>query len=503
MALRKLRRFAREGVPEELDLDGTIEGTARNAGWLDLRLQPERRNRVKVLLFLDVGGSMDPHVQVCEELFSAAKSEFRHLEHFYFHNCVYDFVWRDNARRRNERVATLELLRTYGPDWRVIFVGDAAMSPYELAQQGGSVEYTNDEPGLAWLDRLVRALAPHDLVEPGAVARVGVHALDADDPAGAGTEDVPADARRHRARDRRAAALIAPHGLATSRRPRATARALGEGDAGVAQWSRIGGNELSSVVVACHRRDTLLRQDRGHAARRHAGCRGRRAAGDRTAGTVRVPDVIATGVAEGAAFLAVEWLTIVDGGRDAALGRALAALHASRPSATAGIGTTRSARRRRPTAGATTGRRSSATAAFSPQLELAARTAIAASCSATAGSCSASFPRSSTGHPPATSLLHGDLWSGNAGQLASGEPVIFDPAVYYGDRETDLAMTELFGGFDADFYAAYREAWPLPAGYEHRRTLYNLYHVLNHLNLFGGAYLAQAEAMIGRLLTEL
>jgi uncharacterized protein with von Willebrand factor type A (vWA) domain len=154
IALRKLRRFAREGVPEELDLDGTIEGTARNAGWLDLKLQPERRNRVKVLLFLDVGGSMDPHVQVCEELFSAAKSEFRHLEHFYFHNCVYDHVWRDNARRKNERFGTLELIRTYGPDWRVIFVGDAAMSPYELTQIDGSVEYRNLEPGLKWLGRL-------------------------------------------------------------------------------------------------------------------------------------------------------------------------------------------------------------------------------------------------------------------------------------------------------------------------------------------------------------
>jgi uncharacterized protein with von Willebrand factor type A (vWA) domain len=154
LALRKLRRFAREGVPEELDLDGTIEGTARNAGWLDLRLQPERRNRVKVLLFLDVGGSMDPHVRACEELFSAAKSEFRHLEYFYFHNCIYDHLWRDNARRRNERISTLELIRTYGPDWRIIVVGDAAMSPYELVQEGGSVEYANDEPGIVWLTRL-------------------------------------------------------------------------------------------------------------------------------------------------------------------------------------------------------------------------------------------------------------------------------------------------------------------------------------------------------------
>jgi uncharacterized protein with von Willebrand factor type A (vWA) domain len=157
IALRRLRRFAREGVPEELDLDATIAGTARNAGWLDLHLVPERRNRVKVLLFLDVGGSMDPHIPVCEELFSAARSEFRHLESFYFHNCVYDHVWRDNARRRNERVATFDILHKHGPDWRLVFVGDAAMSPYELVQTGGSVEYSNDEPGIVWLKRLIDA----------------------------------------------------------------------------------------------------------------------------------------------------------------------------------------------------------------------------------------------------------------------------------------------------------------------------------------------------------
>ena len=154
IALRRLRRFAREGVPEELDMPGTIEGTAKNAGWLDLHLVPERRNRVKVLLFLDVGGSMDPHVRTCEELFSAAKGEFRHLEYFYFHNCVYDYVWRDNRRRRNERFATFDILHKYGSDWRLIFVGDAAMSPYELMQAGGSVEYINDEPGILWLKRL-------------------------------------------------------------------------------------------------------------------------------------------------------------------------------------------------------------------------------------------------------------------------------------------------------------------------------------------------------------
>jgi uncharacterized protein with von Willebrand factor type A (vWA) domain len=154
VALRRLRRFGREGVPEELDLDGTIAGTARNAGWLELHMQPERRNRVKVLLLLDVGGSMDPHVTLCEELFSAARSEFRHLETFYFHNCIYDHLWRDNARLRQQRAPTLELLHRYGPDWKVIIVGDAAMSPYELVQAGGSVEYANDEPGTAWLARI-------------------------------------------------------------------------------------------------------------------------------------------------------------------------------------------------------------------------------------------------------------------------------------------------------------------------------------------------------------
>jgi hypothetical protein len=157
IALRRLRRFARQGIPEEFDLDTTIERTARNAGWLDVQLRPERRNRIKVLLFLDVGGSMDPHVQVCEELFSAARSEFRHLEYFYFHNCIYDHVWRENARRRNERIATFDLLHKYGRDWKLIFVGDAAMSPYELVQPGGSVEYANDEPGVVWLKRLIAA----------------------------------------------------------------------------------------------------------------------------------------------------------------------------------------------------------------------------------------------------------------------------------------------------------------------------------------------------------
>jgi hypothetical protein len=156
MALRRLRRFAREGAPEVLDLDGTIRSTAKNAGWLDLRMVPKLHNAVKVLLFLDVGGTMDDHVQVVEELFSAAKSEFKNLEHFYFHNCVYESVWRDN-RRRQDRVPTVEVLRKYGRDYKLILVGDAAMSPYELEQAGGSVEHWNDEPGRAWLERLLRA----------------------------------------------------------------------------------------------------------------------------------------------------------------------------------------------------------------------------------------------------------------------------------------------------------------------------------------------------------
>jgi hypothetical protein len=173
------------------DLDGTIEGTARNAGWLDLTLQPERRNRVKVLLFLDVGGSMDPHVEVCEQLFSAAKSEFRHLEHFYFHNCIYDHVWRDNLRRRTERVSTLELIRTYGPDWRVVIVGDAAMSPYELLEVAGSVEYNNDEPGLAWLGRLFEHFRHRIWFNPS-LARGSTRGRRRS--CGRWAEDVPADA---------------------------------------------------------------------------------------------------------------------------------------------------------------------------------------------------------------------------------------------------------------------------------------------------------------------
>jgi len=154
VALRRLRKFARQGAADELDLGGTIDATARNAGWLDLKLRPERRNTIKVLLLLDVGGSMDDHVRVCEELFSAARSEFRHLEYFYFHNFIYEGLWKDNRRRHTERTSTLKMLRTFNADYRVIFVGDATMSPYEIVQPGGSVEHWNEEAGSAWMQRI-------------------------------------------------------------------------------------------------------------------------------------------------------------------------------------------------------------------------------------------------------------------------------------------------------------------------------------------------------------
>jgi len=155
VALRRLRRFAREGAAEVLDLEDTVRSTARNAGWLDLKLVPERHNAVKVLLFLDVGGSMDDHIRVVEELFSAARGEFKHLEYFYFHNFVYESVWKDNRRRFDERLRMLDLMHKFGHDYTLIFVGDATMSPYEILLAGGSVEHNNDEPGAAWLQRLL------------------------------------------------------------------------------------------------------------------------------------------------------------------------------------------------------------------------------------------------------------------------------------------------------------------------------------------------------------
>ncbi|MBD3765180.1 MAG: VWA domain-containing protein [Rhodobacterales bacterium] len=165
VALRRLRRWAREGAAQELDLDGTIRATA-DQGWLDVRTRPERQNAVKVLLFLDVGGSMDPHVRVMEELFSAARSEFRHLEPWYFHNCLYEGVWRDNRRRWTEQVDTWHLLRSHGPDWRAIFVGDANMSPYELTHPGGANEHWNAETGQVWLARAASHWPRHLWINP-------------------------------------------------------------------------------------------------------------------------------------------------------------------------------------------------------------------------------------------------------------------------------------------------------------------------------------------------
>lgn len=156
VALKRLRRWVREGAAEELDLNGTIRSTAEN-GYLDVKTRPERHNAVKVLLFLDVGGSMDDHVKVVEELFSAARSELKHLEYYYFHNCLYEGVWKDNVRRHSEVIPTFDVLHKYGPDYKVIFVGDAAMSPYEIVYRGGAVEHWNDEPGEIWLRRVLDA----------------------------------------------------------------------------------------------------------------------------------------------------------------------------------------------------------------------------------------------------------------------------------------------------------------------------------------------------------
>jgi uncharacterized protein with von Willebrand factor type A (vWA) domain len=157
LALRRLRRFARDGAPNELDLDGTITATAKQAGWLDVQMVPERRNAVKVLLFLDVGGSMDDHVKLCAELFSAARTEFKRLEHYYFHNCLYETLWRDNRRRHERRTPTWQVLRTYPPDYKLIFVGDAAMSPYEISHAGAAVEHWNEEAGETWMRRALAA----------------------------------------------------------------------------------------------------------------------------------------------------------------------------------------------------------------------------------------------------------------------------------------------------------------------------------------------------------
>ncbi len=166
VALRRLRRFAREGSAEELDLDGTIHKTAANAGFLDILMRPERHNNVKVLLLMDVGGTMDDHIARVEELFSAAKAEFKHLEFYYFHNCVYDFMWRNNKRRYAEKFETWDIIRKYNKDYKLIFIGDATMSPYEIVQPGSSVEYNNEEAGAEWLQRLLHAFPKYAWINP-------------------------------------------------------------------------------------------------------------------------------------------------------------------------------------------------------------------------------------------------------------------------------------------------------------------------------------------------
>lgn len=166
VALRRLRKFAREGSAEELDLPDTIRSTAANAGWLDIKMVPERHNNVKVLLLMDVGGTMDEHIVRVEEMFSAAKAEFKHLEFYYFHNCVYDYMWKNNKRRFSEKFATWDILRKYNKDYKLIFIGDATMSPYEILQPGGSVEYNNEEPGAEWLQRLTNTFPRFAWINP-------------------------------------------------------------------------------------------------------------------------------------------------------------------------------------------------------------------------------------------------------------------------------------------------------------------------------------------------
>ncbi len=166
VALRRLRKFARQGNVEELDLDDTIRSTAANAGWLDIKMIPERHNNVKVLLLMDVGGTMDDHIHRVEEMFSAVKAEFKHLEFYYFHNCVYDYMWKNNRRRFAEKFPTWDIIRKYNKDYKLIFVGDATMSPYEILQPGGSVEYQNEEAGSQWLQRLTNAFPKFVWINP-------------------------------------------------------------------------------------------------------------------------------------------------------------------------------------------------------------------------------------------------------------------------------------------------------------------------------------------------
>ena len=173
VALRRLRKFAREGAADQLDLNDTIDKTARNGGMLDIRMVPERHNAVKVLLCLDIGGSMDDHVRICEETFSAARSEFKHLEYFYFHNFIYESLWKDNRRRHSEKTSTLDLMHKYASDYKLIFVGDATMSPYEIVYAGGSVEHWNEEPGAVWMKRLLNTYPKAIWLNPEPKSRWG------------------------------------------------------------------------------------------------------------------------------------------------------------------------------------------------------------------------------------------------------------------------------------------------------------------------------------------
>ena len=297
---------------------------------------------------------------------------------------------------------------------------------------------------------------------------------------------VPEPTRELRWRDAAAAAISAAAGLPTAS----------------AAWSRRGGSSFHETWRLDVGSDAFFVKinDRGFATMLDAEADGLRTLD--AANAVRVPAPVACGVAGECAYLALEWLDFGRGGRDAALGSALARLHRTVAPRFGGP--------RANTIGTTTQDNAWTEdwAAFfrdrriAPQLALAAANGHSGTLQRDGERLLAAIPALLVGHVPTPSLLHGDLWSGNAARLANGEPVVFDPAVYYGDREADLAMTELFGGFGDDFYEAYRDAWPLPAGYEKRRTLYNLYHVLNHLNLFGGGYLARGEAMISRLLSE-
>ena len=198
-------------MAEELDLDGTIRSTA-DKGYIDVQLRPERRNAVKVLLFLDVGGSMDWHVEAAEQLFSAAKSQFKRLDHFYFHNCLYESVWKNNRRRHDERVPTRDLINSYQRDYRVVFVGDASMSPHEIMAPGGSVEHLNPEPGRVWLERAHSRLAAHRVDQSDAAERLESFAVDIDDRRNLSASHVSADPRRGRSGDAGAGGLtVAPY----------------------------------------------------------------------------------------------------------------------------------------------------------------------------------------------------------------------------------------------------------------------------------------------------